>query len=201
MRTTATANLALLGDKNLMFNADRTAFIMYQASGSSWVCMGDPVGPPGLCESLVWIFSSTATAWRSRRCSIRSRPTTCRCTSTSGLTLSKLGEEARVPLAAFSPGRRRPRGPAACAPPGVERRRRIRGGARARDARRHHGGVARRFGCLAGGEAHGGEALLAGLLRRALSVAHFDCARGPPRRDRGLRQFLARRRRSSCRWI
>ncbi len=39
-----TANLALLGDKNLMFNAERTAFIMYQVSGHSWVAMGDPVG-------------------------------------------------------------------------------------------------------------------------------------------------------------
>ena len=55
----ATANLALLGDKNLLFNEDRTAFIMYQASGSSWVSMGDPVGPSALFESLVWTFVET----------------------------------------------------------------------------------------------------------------------------------------------
>src|SRR5580704_4035285 len=41
-----TANLALLGDKNLLFNKDRTACIMFQTSGNSWVAMGDPIGPP-----------------------------------------------------------------------------------------------------------------------------------------------------------
>src|SRR5260370_35252946 len=51
-----TANLALLGDKNLLFNAERTAFIMYQVSGNSWVAMGDPVGQPEACESLAWQF-------------------------------------------------------------------------------------------------------------------------------------------------
>ena len=53
------ANLALLGDKNFMFNAERTAFIMYQVSGNSWVAMGDPVGPPEARESLAWEFLET----------------------------------------------------------------------------------------------------------------------------------------------
>ncbi len=43
----AAANLALLGDKNLLFNKDRTACIMFQSSGNSWVAMGDPIGPRG----------------------------------------------------------------------------------------------------------------------------------------------------------
>jgi len=81
---TASANLALLGDKRLMFNSDRTAFIMYQESGSSWVAMGDPVGRADQCELLAWDFWNIATAWRCRRCSTRWRPTTCPCTSTSG---------------------------------------------------------------------------------------------------------------------
>ena len=51
-----TANLALLGDKNLLFNKDRTACIMFQASGNSWVAMGDPIGPPALGEDLAWEF-------------------------------------------------------------------------------------------------------------------------------------------------
>jgi phosphatidylglycerol lysyltransferase len=51
-----TANLALLGDKNLLFNKDRTACIMYQSSGSSWVAMGDPIGPAELGEALAWEF-------------------------------------------------------------------------------------------------------------------------------------------------
>ena len=51
-----TANLALLGDKNLLFNKERTACIMFQSSGSSWVAMGDPIGPPQLGEALAWEF-------------------------------------------------------------------------------------------------------------------------------------------------
>src|SRR5271170_3167141 len=51
-----TANLALLGDKNLLFNKDRTACIMFQASGNSWVAMEDPIGPPALGEELAWEF-------------------------------------------------------------------------------------------------------------------------------------------------
>ena len=51
-----TANLALLGDKNLLFNKERTACIMYQASGSSWVAMGDPIGPAEPGEALAWEF-------------------------------------------------------------------------------------------------------------------------------------------------
>ena len=50
------ANLALLGDKRLLFNTERTAFIMYQPSGHSWIAMGDPVGPPEACEPLAWEF-------------------------------------------------------------------------------------------------------------------------------------------------
>src|SRR6185436_7600583 len=38
-------NLALLGDKVLLFNADRSAFLMYGVHGRSWVTVGDPVGP------------------------------------------------------------------------------------------------------------------------------------------------------------
>ena len=48
-----TANLALLGDKNLLFNKERTACIMFQSSGSSWVAMGDPIGPAELGEALL----------------------------------------------------------------------------------------------------------------------------------------------------
>ena len=48
-----TANLALLGDKSLMFNKDRTACIMFQTSGNSWVVMG-PRSPNS--ESLAAIF-------------------------------------------------------------------------------------------------------------------------------------------------
>jgi phosphatidylglycerol lysyltransferase len=96
------ANLALLGDKNLVFNADRTAFIMYQASGSSWVSMGDPVGPTALHESLVWTFIENCDGMAVSPVFYQITPDNLPLYIDLGLTLSKLGEEARVPLDTFS---------------------------------------------------------------------------------------------------
>ena len=96
------ANLALLGDKHLMFNDDRTAFIMYQASGSSWVCMGDPVGPAVLCEPLAWEFLERCDGMAVSPVFYQVAPDNLSLYIDLGLTLSKLGEEARIPLRAFS---------------------------------------------------------------------------------------------------
>jgi phosphatidylglycerol lysyltransferase len=96
------ANLALLGDKHLMFNADRTAFIMYQASGGSWVCMGDPVGPAVLCEPLAWDFIEACDGMAVSPVFYQVAPDNLSLYIDLGLTLSKLGEEARVPLRVFS---------------------------------------------------------------------------------------------------
>ena len=98
----ASANLALLGDKNLLFNPERTAFIMYQASGSSWVSMGDPVGPSALYESLVWTFVENCDARSVEPVFYQIKPDNMPLYIDLGLTLSKLGEEARVPLDTFS---------------------------------------------------------------------------------------------------
>ena len=38
--------LALLGDKELLFNDGRSAFIMYGIEHRSWIALGDPVGEP-----------------------------------------------------------------------------------------------------------------------------------------------------------
>ena len=96
------ANLALLGDKHLMFNDDRTAFIMYQASGSSWVCMGDPVGPAVLCEPLAWEFLECCDGMAVSPVFYQVAPDNLSLYIDLGLTLSKLGEEARVPLPGFT---------------------------------------------------------------------------------------------------
>jgi len=98
----AAANLALLGDKNLLFNEDRTAFIMYQASGSSWVSMGDPVGPSSLLEPLVWTFVERCDDMAVEPVFYQITPDNLPLYIDLGLNLSKLGEEARVPLDTFS---------------------------------------------------------------------------------------------------
>ncbi len=103
------ANLALLGDKNLLFNEDRTAFIMYQVSGNSWVAMGDPVGAPRACEELAWDFLEHCDAMAVSPVFYQVKPENLPLYIDLGLNLSKLGEEARVDLGAS----RLPRGPLA----------------------------------------------------------------------------------------
>ena len=39
--------LMYLRDKALLFNDDRTGFVMYGVEGRTWAALGDPVGPPG----------------------------------------------------------------------------------------------------------------------------------------------------------
>jgi phosphatidylglycerol lysyltransferase len=97
-----TANLALLGDKNLLFNKDRTACIMYQSSGSSWVAMGDPIGPAELGEALAWEFLEDCDGMAVSPVFYQVKPDRLPLYIDLGLTLSKLGEEARVPLETFS---------------------------------------------------------------------------------------------------
>lgn len=96
------ANLALLGDKNLLFNAERTAFIMYQVTGHSWVAMGDPVGQPEVCEPLAWQFLESCDVMAVSPVFYQVKPENLPLYIDLGLHLSKLGEEARVPLDSFS---------------------------------------------------------------------------------------------------
>lgn len=97
-----TANLALLGDKNLLFNEDRTGFIMYQVSGSSWVSMGDPIGPPVVRESLAWTFLENCDGMAVAPVFYQVNPDNLPLYVDLGLSLSKLGEEARVALDSFA---------------------------------------------------------------------------------------------------
>jgi phosphatidylglycerol lysyltransferase len=97
-----TANLALLGDKNLLFNKDRSACIMFQSSGNSWVAMGDPIGPAELGEELAWEFLEDCDGMAVSPVFYQVTPERLPLYVDLGLTLSKLGEEARVPLETFS---------------------------------------------------------------------------------------------------
>ena len=49
-----TANLALLGDKSLLFNHSKNAFLMFAVKGRSWIVMGDPIGPEHEMNELLW---------------------------------------------------------------------------------------------------------------------------------------------------
>ena len=98
----AQASLVLLGDKRLLFDEPRTAFVMYQASGRSWIAMGDPVGPRAQQQDLVWRFKELCDHYDAWPVFYQVGESTLPLYVEAGLSLSKLGEEARVALATFS---------------------------------------------------------------------------------------------------
>jgi phosphatidylglycerol lysyltransferase len=98
----ADANLAFLGDKRFLFSEAGDAFIMYQVQGRSWVAMGDPIGPEDKASELLWAFRELAdqhSGWPVfYQASVARLPTYL----DLGLSLLKLGEEARVDLSKFT---------------------------------------------------------------------------------------------------
>lgn len=98
----AAANLALLQDKILLFNEAHTAFIMYAVEGRSWVAMGDPIGPAQEHRELIWRFRELCEQAEGWPVFYEVSHDTLYLYLDIGLTLLKLGEEARVPLAGFT---------------------------------------------------------------------------------------------------
>ena len=96
------ANLALLGDKSFLISASGKAFIMYAAHGRSWVALGDPVGPQGEWTELGWRFREIVDRHAGWPVFHSVGSANLGLYLDLGLTLVKLGEEARVPLADFS---------------------------------------------------------------------------------------------------
>jgi phosphatidylglycerol lysyltransferase len=96
------ANLALLGDKSLLFSDSGRAFIMYGVARHSWVAMGDPVGVPAERAELVWRFHELADRAGAHTVFYQVAPENLPLYVDAGLALSKLGEEGRVPLETFT---------------------------------------------------------------------------------------------------
>jgi len=96
-----TAWLALLGDKNLLFSADGRGFVMYRPVGRNWIAMGDPVGPPEVRHELLWRFREACDRYAARPVFYQIAVEDLPAYIDAGFVLSKIGEEARVPLAGF----------------------------------------------------------------------------------------------------
>ncbi len=96
------ANLALLGDKRLLWSHDKRAFLMYQASGDSWVAFANPVGPPAYRDELSWAFLDLVNKHHGRAVFFKLGEDRQSMYIDMGLALSKIGEEARVWLREFS---------------------------------------------------------------------------------------------------
>lgn len=98
----AAAQLALLGDKYFLFNQSRTGFVMYGVNGRSWVALGDPVCPTPEASGLIGGFMELADRNGGWPVFYKVSPKLLYLYLDRGLSVVKLGEEARVPLATFS---------------------------------------------------------------------------------------------------
>ncbi|MFO1424642.1 MAG: bifunctional lysylphosphatidylglycerol flippase/synthetase MprF [Candidatus Competibacteraceae bacterium] len=97
------AHLALLGDKALLFNENRDAFLMYGVAGRAWVVMGDPVAArEEERRELAWQFRELCERHGGWPVFYQVHPDHLGLYVELGLTLLKFGEEARVRLAEFS---------------------------------------------------------------------------------------------------
>jgi phosphatidylglycerol lysyltransferase len=102
------ANLALLGDKPLLFSPSGRAFLMYGIEGRSWIAMGDPVGADDEKQELIWRFREMCDLHAGWPVFYEVQRQNLHYYLDLGLTLLKIGEEARVELQSFSlDGRKR----------------------------------------------------------------------------------------------
>jgi len=94
--------LAFLRDKALLFNDDRTGFVMYGVQGRTWVALGDPVGPPACVPGLIRLFLDRVHDFDGVPVFYEVPKEGLHRYADHGLTFVKLGEEARIDLLAFS---------------------------------------------------------------------------------------------------
>lgn len=95
-------HLVLLGDKNLLFDDRHSGFLMYGVAGRSWVSMGDPVASEEVRTELAWRFRELAEIHGGWTVFYQVRPENLGLYVDLGLSLLKIGEEARVDLRRFS---------------------------------------------------------------------------------------------------
>lgn len=93
--------LALVGDKEFLFNHDRNAFLMYGDQGRTRVAMADPVGDEAMFEGLYWRFMEQAQDEGMRVAFYQVGAAMMPVCVEMGLRIYKLGEEAMIPLENF----------------------------------------------------------------------------------------------------
>lgn len=96
------ANLALLGDKAFLFNTKGNACIMYGIEGRNWISMGDPIGPENEWPELAWQFCEMCDRYDVQPAFYEVGSKNLHIYIDLGMTLVKLGEEAKVNLQNFS---------------------------------------------------------------------------------------------------
>ncbi|MEZ4700726.1 MAG: bifunctional lysylphosphatidylglycerol flippase/synthetase MprF [Rhodothermales bacterium] len=95
-------NLVLLGDKSVLFDEDRTGFIMYAVQGRSFIAYGDPIGPAKTRKDLIWRFADRCDRVGGRLVLYQIGEESLGVCADLGMSFYKLGEEGRIDLASFS---------------------------------------------------------------------------------------------------
>jgi len=98
----ADACFVFTGDKHVLMADNEDAFIMYGARGSSLVALGDPIGNPAAFQGLINQFIDLGDKHNYRPCFYQVGAELLTRYIDLGFSLSKLGEEAVVPLESFS---------------------------------------------------------------------------------------------------
>ncbi|MEI6818324.1 MAG: bifunctional lysylphosphatidylglycerol flippase/synthetase MprF [Verrucomicrobiota bacterium] len=93
--------LALVGDKEFLFNHEQSAFLMYGDQGRTRVAMADPVGDETKFEDLYWRFVEQAHDEGMRVAFYQVGASMIPVSVEMGMRIYKLGEEAMVPLDTF----------------------------------------------------------------------------------------------------
>lgn len=101
-QSSTVAFLVYLRDKPLLFDPARRGFVMYAVQGRTWVAMGDPVGPPSGVSSLVQLFLERCDDFGGVPVFYQVAKEGLHHYADFGLSLVKLGEEARVDLRSFT---------------------------------------------------------------------------------------------------
>ncbi|GAA3874313.1 bifunctional lysylphosphatidylglycerol flippase/synthetase MprF [Celeribacter arenosi] len=101
-RSNANANLALTGDKSLLFSQSGKSFLMYRVQARSWIALGDPVGERSEAAQLAWEFVDAANAANARPVFYEVGTENLSLWAEMGLAMHKMGEEAVIPLTSFT---------------------------------------------------------------------------------------------------
>jgi phosphatidylglycerol lysyltransferase len=96
------ANLVFLRDKALLWNDDRSSFLMYGIQGRTWIALGNPIGPRDRAEPLVKRFLERVDDYQGVPVFYEATRNWLHRYADFGLTFAKLGEAARVSLGDFS---------------------------------------------------------------------------------------------------
>ncbi len=98
----AIANVALTGDKTLLWSESGKSLLAYAVSGKSWVAMGDPIGRSEDFSELAWAFRALAHQHGAWTVFYEVRKEHLPLYIDLGLTLTRIGEAARVSLSGYS---------------------------------------------------------------------------------------------------